>query len=121
MSPITQNFCTCVRGIAHINKLILKNVVINNNWKTNNAPTWYPAAGCETIAKSQNAFIINAHNNAINNAWAAKTNFTEIINGNTLTSDLSGLDATYWSTTNNRPAWRGAADTAFSSIVKVTV
>ena len=98
-------------------KLILNNVVINSNWGTNS-----PADRISTTSissKSVNAFIINAHNNAISKLpegsnWNMTSEFTELSGGTALTSDLSGMDATYWSTKNNKPAWIAAADMTMS-------
>ena len=68
-------------------------------------------------ATSSNAFIIWARGNA--SSFAIAKNFVEVSTSGALTSDLSVLDSNYWTTTDNKPSWKQAADMVFSSVIKV--
>ena len=68
-------------------------------------------------ANSSNAFIIWARANAT--SFAIAGNFTEVSTSGALTSDLSVLDSNYWTTTDNKPSWKQAADMVFSSVINV--
>lgn len=70
-------------------------------------------------ANSSNAFIIWARANAT--SFAIAGSFTEVSTTGALTSDLSVLDSNYWTTTDNKPSWKQAADMVYSSIIKVSV
>ena len=67
---------------------------------------------------STDAYLIYARANAT--GWANVTNFTEVVTGNTLTSDLSSFDTNYWTTTNSQLSWKGLADMEISMVVKVS-
>ena len=96
-------------------KLVLKNTVVHGN-NTSNASAWY--SNMWISANSTNAFIVYARSAAT--GWANVTGFTEVVTGNTLTSDLSAFDTNYWNTSSGIN-WKGLADSVFSSYVKVTV
>ncbi|MBQ8430132.1 MAG: hypothetical protein IJX30_08585, partial [Clostridia bacterium] len=99
-------------------KLELRNTVVHGGNMSNNAD-WY--SNMYISESSTNAFLIYARLDKSANTWGISANFTEIVDGGVLASDLSSMDTNYWNTTDNKISWKGAADTTFSSIVKVTV
>ena len=108
-NPYTR---TTIYGIiACTNKnLELRNTVVHGGNMSNTAD-WYSNMYIST--SSTNAFLIYAR--AAASGWGISANFTEIaVSSNTLTSDLSSMDATYWNTTNNAISWKNSADMAVS-------
>ena len=99
-------------------KLELRNTVVHGGTMSN-AADWY--SNMYISESSTNAFLIYARLDQNANTWGISANFTEIVDGGVLASDLSSMDTNYWNTTDNKISWKGAADTTFSSIVKVTV
>ena len=106
-------------------KLILKNTVvygynISNNCEMN-SNMWISAS-------STNAYLIHAREEAT--GWVNVKNFTKVFNDGVENgarevalseiADASGFNAC-WSKENEKLTWKGAADTAFSSVVKVNV
>ena len=92
-------------------RVVLKNTVVfgNNFTFTNNA-----GAGRTNIsADSENAFVIWGRTQVATDTMLT-ANFTEVSTSGALTKDLSGLDSKYWNTTDNKPSWKQAADTAVS-------
>ena len=63
---------------------------------------------------SSNAFVIWARATAT--SFGIATNFTEVSTSGALTSDLSVLDSNYWTTTDNKPAWKSATDKVYTSV-----
>ena len=116
-NPYTR---TTIYGIiACTNKnLELRNTVVHGGNMSNTAD-WYSNMYIST--SSTNAFLIYARLDKNANTWGISANFTEIVDGGVLTSDLSSMDVNTWNTANNRISFKTAADIAFSSIVKVTV
>ena len=92
--------------------LTLRNVVIQADLTKGQAATDY-----QINASSQNAFVIWARAAMV--TAGQSTNFTEVSSSGAVTKDLSGMDSNYWTTTDNKPSWKQAADMVFSSIIKV--
>ncbi len=92
--------------------LVLKNVVIQADLTKAQAATDY-----QISANSENAFVIWARTAMV--TAGQSTNFTEVSSSGAVTKDLSGFNSSYWTTTDNKPSWRAAADIVFPSIVKV--
>ncbi|MBQ4099032.1 MAG: DUF4838 domain-containing protein [Clostridia bacterium] len=92
-------------------KLDLKNTVVHGG-QFSNAADWYSNMHIST--NSTNAFLIYARLDKNANTWGISANFTEIVDGGALTSDLSSLDTNYWDTANNKPSWKSAPDMAIS-------
>ncbi|MBQ7373677.1 MAG: DUF4838 domain-containing protein [Clostridia bacterium] len=92
-------------------KLDLKNTVVHGG-QFSNAADWYSNMYIST--NSSNAFLIYARLDKGADTWGISANFTEIVDGGALTSDLSSLDANYWNTANNSPSWKGVSDMAVS-------
>ncbi|MBQ8429546.1 MAG: DUF4838 domain-containing protein, partial [Clostridia bacterium] len=55
------------------------------------------------------------------NTWGISANFTEIVDGGVLASDLSSMDTNYWNTADNRISWKGLADMAVNCIGELVV
>ncbi len=104
---------TTIYGIiACTNKnLELRNTVVHGGTMSNTAD-WYSNMYIST--SSTNAFLIYARLDKGANTWGISANFTEIVDGGVLTSDLSSMDTNYWNTANNRISWKVAADMAVS-------
>ena len=68
-------------------------------------------------AESTNAFVIYARSDKNAATWGISQNFTELVDSNILTSDLSSFDTTCWSVTNqNRISWVGTADSTYTVV-----
>ena len=89
--------------------LVLKDVVIQADVTKAQAGTTY-----QISADSENAFVIWARAAMVTAGQA--TNFDEVSTNGALTGDLSVLDSNYWTTTDNKPGWKTAADITFSSV-----
>ncbi|MBQ7912225.1 MAG: DUF4838 domain-containing protein [Clostridia bacterium] len=90
-------------------KLILHNTAVHAN-NTSNQSGWYSNMWINET--STDAYLIYAR--AAATGWTNVTNFTEVVTGNTLTSDLSTFDTNYWTTTNNQLNWKGLDDMTVS-------
>ena len=111
---------TSVYGIVACTnkKLDLKNTVVHGG-QFSNAADWYSNMHIST--NSTNAFLIYARLDKNAQTWVIAQNFTEIVDGGVLTSDLSSFDTNYWNTASNRISWKDATDTAFSAVTTVNV
>ena len=109
-NPYTR---TTIYGIiACTNKnLELKNTVVHGGNMSNTAD-WYSNMYIST--SSTNAFLIYARLDKSANTWGISANFTEIVDGGVLASDLSSMDTNYWNTADNRISWKGLANMAVS-------
>ena len=116
-NPYTR---TTIYGIiACTNKnLELRNTVVNGGTMSNTAD-WYSNMYIST--SSTNAFLIYARLDKNANTWGISANFTEIVDGGVLASDLSSMDTNIWNTASNRISFKSAADMTFSSIIKVAL
>ena len=95
-------------------KLILENTVVWGANITLDNTTF--ASTANISASSKNAYVIWGRA-----GFAIATNFTEVSTSGAITdSGLSALDSSYWTTTDNKPSWKTAADLVYS-VITVTV
>ena len=96
-------------------KLVLKNTVVFGSNVTMDNSLY--ASTATISAASNNAFVIWGRTTST----TINTNFTQVSTNGAITGDLSILDSTYWTTADNKPAWKGLADTAVTTFGELEI